>query len=197
MGRAQQFDIEVILDAALEEGSEGGFERLSASAVARRLGAPSGSLYHRYPNRDAMVAALWLRTVKRFQAGYLAALATDQPAEQRAHAAIDCAFDWCAGNPRQARLLLCYRREDLLQSATPVEISREAQSLNDDLTVGLVRLASEINPASPDLPRVRLVCITLPGAVIREALPRQCPIEEAQKRLVHEAASALLASGES
>ncbi len=202
MGRAEQFDSETILDAALAEGAASGFERLSASAVARRLGAPSGSLYHRYSNRDAMVAALWLRTVRRFQAAYLAVLAADEPAAKRIHAAIDCVFDWCVRNPSQARLLQCYRREDLLQAATPVQVSREAQGLNDDLAAAFSRLAGEIDPASPDLARIQFVCVTLPGAVIRDALRgaqpdtsrEQCRIGDAQKKLVHEAASALLSA---
>src|SRR5690349_25083603 len=77
MGRPARFDADQLLDEALALAAEGGPEAVTMAAVAQRAGAPSGSLYHRFAGRSALLAALWLRTVADFQAGYLTALLDD------------------------------------------------------------------------------------------------------------------------
>ena len=66
----------------------------SVVGVAKLLGAPSGSVYHRFPTRDALIAAAWLDALRDFQSGFLAALA--QPDLDAA--AVDAATHvprWC------------------------------------------------------------------------------------------------------
>ncbi|WCD85969.1 hypothetical protein KPP03845_102310 [Streptomyces xanthophaeus] len=50
----------------------GGPDAVTMSAVAQAVGAPSGSVYHRFAGRPALLAEVWLRTVEAFQEGYLA-----------------------------------------------------------------------------------------------------------------------------
>ena len=66
-----------MLDAAGALLVAGGAHGLTASAVARSLSAPSGSVYHRFASRDHLAAALWLRTVERFDRDVVAGLHAD------------------------------------------------------------------------------------------------------------------------
>lgn len=194
MARPSKFNEETILDAALDEGRRAGFERLSASSVAKRLGAPSGSLYHRYPSRDALMAALWLRAVERFQAGYLEIIKGEGPPLVRARAAARFVFDWCCKHPAEAQLLLRYRREDLLTGKFPRSVSQRAATLNHLPLRGLRRLAHELCPMSPDFERVRFVCVSIPMAAVRDSLVAGKQPCDSMAQLLDEAVVALLAT---
>ena len=75
MPRPAKFDADQLLDTAAGlVVSEGGPAALTMTAVADRLGAPSGSIYHRFRSRDLLAASLWLRAVERFQDAVLPAL---------------------------------------------------------------------------------------------------------------------------
>ncbi|MCP5069714.1 MAG: TetR/AcrR family transcriptional regulator [bacterium] len=191
MGRPVKFNETAILDAALEEGQHLGFERLSASRVAKRLGAPSGSLYHRYRSRDTLVGALWLRTVERFQGGYLEVLCGEGTASSRARAAAQYALDWVRAHPAEAQLLLRYRREDLLKDGTPGSLSRRASVLNQQVSKAFRALAHEISPEAPDMERVRFACIAIPLAAARDALFERHSPPDSANALVDEAVAAL------
>lgn len=77
MPRPPRFDADELLDAAVLLAAAGGPAAVTMSAVAQTVGAPSGSVYHRFPGRPALLAEVWLRTVEDFQEGYLAALDGD------------------------------------------------------------------------------------------------------------------------
>ena len=193
MGRPVKFEEGAILDAALEEGRRVGFERLSASGVAKRIGAPSGSLYYRYRTRDALVGALWLRTVERFQEGYLEVLNGPGTPSARARAAARYALGWVRRHPSEAGLLLRYKRKDLLKEGNPKWLSRRAAVLNRPVTAAFAALARELDPGSPDVDRVRFACITIPTAAARDALTDGQALPDAVDGFVDEAVAALLA----
>lgn len=192
MARPVRFTEDAILDAALEEGSSQGFERVSASRVARRLGAPSGSIYHRYRSRDALMAALWLRTVQRFQAGYLAILGRDEPALERGRAAAQHVVTWCRKHPSAAQLLLRYRCEDLLSGEMPPAVKKRAATLNEPAARALRSLAAELSPGAPDIERARFACVTIPLAAVRDALVAGRRPPDGIDSLLDEAVVALL-----
>jgi len=197
MSRPRKFDEEAILNAALEVGGEAGFERLSVSRVAGRVGAPSGSVYHRYASRDALMAALWLRTVERFQAGYLEALDGEAPALERARAAALHVVRWSREYRHAATLLLRYRCEDLLDGAMPEAFAKRAATLNEAAVRRVVALAGELWPGSPDVERVRFACVSVPMAAVRESLVAKKSPPKSVERLVDETVVALLQKGTS
>lgn len=78
--RPPRFDAPALLDAALKLAATGGPAAVTMAAVAKSAGAPSGSVYHRFPDRPALLSALWLRTLGGFQRGFLAELGShDDP----------------------------------------------------------------------------------------------------------------------
>lgn len=104
MGRPPQHTADNFLDAAARLFVAGGARALTMNAVAREVGAPSGSIYHRFPDRAALLAALWVRTTTAFQRDYLEVLG-EQPTPDSAVRAATWLVDWCRGQLPQAVVL--------------------------------------------------------------------------------------------
>lgn len=168
MGRAAKYTDQDVLDAALEIVAEEGASAATAVAIAKRLGAPSGSIYHRFASRDLILAALWVRTVRRFQRGFLEALAAEDTA-QAVRRAVAHVLEWSATHRSEARILAMYRREDLL-AQWPEELGEDLSSLNEDVKRA-VRHFTTTHFGSADatsLGKARFALIELPYAAVRQ-----------------------------
>jgi len=135
MGRHAKFNEDQILDATLHLVADGGPGAATIAAIAERLGAPSGSLYHRFKSRDLLLARLWVRTIKRFQRGFLAALAGDDLDAAALGAALHV-VRWSREHMDEARVLLLFRREDLA-ARWAEDLGKELASLNSDVESAL------------------------------------------------------------
>lgn len=76
--RGQQ-RVEEILDAAEAVFSEMGVDAGTTNAIAERAGASVGSLYHFFPNKDAILQALTVRYAESMQSLLLRELRMDEP----------------------------------------------------------------------------------------------------------------------
>jgi AcrR family transcriptional regulator len=135
MGRPAKFDSEQILDATAQLVAEGGPGLATVAGIAERLGAPTGSIYHRFNSRDLLLARLWIRTVRRSQEGGVAAISQTDVKK----AAIDAALHvprWSRSNLEDACILLLYRREQLAEQ-WPAELGDELATLNDPLKAAI------------------------------------------------------------
>jgi AcrR family transcriptional regulator len=112
VGRPAKFDSEQILDTTARIVAEAGPGQATVAAVAQRLGAPSGSIYHRFESRDLLLARLWVRTVRRAQEGFVAALRLPDLEQAALEAALHIPR-WSRQHLPEATVLLLYRREDL------------------------------------------------------------------------------------
>jgi len=120
-----------MLDAALRLVAEGGPGAATIVGIAGLLGAPVGSIYHRFASRDLLLARLWIRTIKSFQRGFLEALEADDLDEAALGAAL-YNVEWTREHLEEARVLLLYRREDLAER-WPEELGEDLAALNDDV----------------------------------------------------------------
>src|SRR3954468_11327941 len=101
------FDHTDFLDAALVLVAERGPSAATIAAITQLLRAPTGSFYHRFPSRDALLGELWLQTVLAFQDG--------APAAREAGDWLDVALHtprWVREHVDEGRLLLLYHRDD-------------------------------------------------------------------------------------
>ena len=57
MGRPARFAADELLDVALDLAAAGGPEAVTMAGVAEAAGAPSGSVYHRFAGRPALLGA--------------------------------------------------------------------------------------------------------------------------------------------
>lgn len=124
MGRPAKFNHDDVLDAAAGLVAEGGPARATVSQIAERLGAPTGSIYHRFDSRELLLAHLWVRTAGRAQEGFLAALGHED-LEVGTRAAALHIPRWSRAHLVDATVMLLYRRVELAE--------RWPDELGDDL----------------------------------------------------------------
>ncbi|MFC4223504.1 TetR/AcrR family transcriptional regulator [Lysinibacter cavernae] len=170
MGRNPKYSTNEILDAARTLIARGGVGAATVVAIAAELGAPSGSIYHRFPSRDLIIAQLWIRTVQRFQAGYVRALRN--PDRMRARSsAVRYVLQWSAENPSDAGILLSQSRTQLL-ATWPNELGSELVTLNDEVAAAMSEFVKDwFGSATPEaVGRARFALIELPYAAVRAHL---------------------------
>ncbi|KXP00809.1 hypothetical protein AXK60_23860 [Tsukamurella pseudospumae] len=97
-------DPDELLDAAVRLFARDGTRGLTVAAVAREAKSPSGSVYHLYPGRPALLAAVWLRAVRRFQDAYTAAWGDIGTAAEAA-ASVHWVVDRCRADLGEALVL--------------------------------------------------------------------------------------------
>jgi AcrR family transcriptional regulator len=131
MGRNAHFSSDQILGAALVILSERGPEGVTMSAISRQTGAPIGSLYHRFPSRDHLMARLWLDSVESFQSGFLEALARGDGLSAALYTP-----RWVREHFREGKILLLFRREELVTGKWPPEVQERAAALPQKLEDG-------------------------------------------------------------
>ncbi|MEH1099593.1 TetR/AcrR family transcriptional regulator [Micromonospora sp. CPCC 205561] len=156
---------DVMLDAVRALVLAGGPAAASARAVCLATGVSSGSVYHRFPRRDDLVAAAWLRAQDRFLRVYLEALGpADAEAGVRAAVVV---LTWCRSHPDDAALLLRHALRDLLRGETSPAIAEEARTRRRALTLALAAVA---HATGHHLADVVLALVDLPYAVARRAI---------------------------
>lgn len=132
MGRPPKFDRGDMVRAALRLVSDRGPRAVTMAAVAREVGAPTGSIYHRYDSREALLAELWMDVVEDFQDGFEERLARASDVEGAVRAAVFMAA-WARDHMMQARLLLLHRRQDFVPGDWPAGLVQRAASLEPQL----------------------------------------------------------------
>jgi AcrR family transcriptional regulator len=185
-----RFRTDEFLDAALTLFAEGGLQAVTMAGVARAVGAPSGSLYHRFAGRPALMASLWLRAVERFQDGYLTTLTCSDPM-RAAHRAAAHVLRWVREHPAEALLLLTHGPDDVSGPDIPVELISRHDATRRRLDEALVELRSRL-PGPVSSTRLRFAVIDLPYAAVRPYLQQGQPLPAEVDGLVAEALDAVL-----
>lgn len=121
-----------MVGAALRLAAERGPHAVTIAAVARAIGAPTGSIYHRYESREQLLAELWMDVVESFQAGFVAVLARANDVDGAVAAARFMAA-WTREHLREARMLLLHRRQDFVAGAWPPDLVGRAAALEPQL----------------------------------------------------------------
>jgi AcrR family transcriptional regulator len=167
MGRPALHDTQTLLDVARTIAADRGPASVTISAVSAASGAPSGSLYHRFDDRAALLGQLWLRTTDRFQSGFLAAL-DSAPGVEGCVAAAVYVVTWSRDHSAEARLLL-RGPDDFAAADWPAATRHRAAADRRALSEALRQRAGELEEPNP-LDRVLLATIDLPLAIVRRHL---------------------------
>lgn len=138
MARPAKFTSDQILDAARDAALEH-WRETTIAHVAYRVGAPVGSIYYRFPSRDALFGSLWARSIGLFHHGLLLAAEIDDPRASLA-AMSRHVPQFCRENPGEAKAMTLYRLSDLLEKVPAAERTRLA-AINDGVDAGLRRVA--------------------------------------------------------
>ncbi|WP_319437118.1 TetR/AcrR family transcriptional regulator [Mycobacterium sp. RTGN5] len=166
MAPPRKHETDAILDAARGLVLAEGPRAASVAAIAKASGAPVGTLYHRFGNRDGILAATWLRALDRFQS--LAVAATADSAVATAVAMALSAIEFARSFPGDARLLLTVRPEDLVD-ADGGDLVAAITSRNAPLAERLRELARELYGADDrrSLDVLQRAVVDLPYAAVR------------------------------
>ncbi|MCV7198280.1 TetR family transcriptional regulator [Mycobacterium angelicum] len=167
MAPPRKHETDVILDATRALVLAHGPRAASVAAIAAASGAPAGTLYHRFGNRDGVVLAAWLRALQRFQSRALAAEADS--ALETATAMAVAAIAFARELPDDARLLLTIRPADLVDGQPDATFGETLAAMNSPLIERVRALAAQLygsdDPRSVDA--VNRAVADLPYAVVR------------------------------
>jgi AcrR family transcriptional regulator len=178
---------QAMLDTARGLLLEGGPAAASARGVGLAMGAPSGSIYHRFPRRDDLMAATWLRAQDRFLEAYLERLAGNDLAAGVAAAVL--VLSWCGANTADAALLLRYSLRELLRDDISPALAERAQANQARLGDGLRSYVDAVQVPAAD---VTLAVIDLPYAMARRIHREGRRFDAAEESALQRAASLLL-----
>jgi AcrR family transcriptional regulator len=131
MGRKAYFQHNEFIDAAMQIIVEDGLGALTIAVLAKRINAPVGSVYHRFPSRDALLAELWLNIIELYQNEFLKYLQEDG-----LKATLD-GLKWVRTHPYEARIMLLYRLEDVTSGEWPEDLQKRASRLAKELQEGI------------------------------------------------------------
>lgn len=167
MGRKAYFKRDEFMDAAMRMVAERGPGALTVSMLAKGMNAPIGSVYHRFPSRDVLLAEAWIRVVESFQREFLGALAKDG-----LQAALNT-IRWVREHPREACILLLYRREELVSGPWPEHLKGRVASLSRELDSGIRAFAKKQfgHAGKEALRRATFALVDVPLAAVRRHLP--------------------------
>jgi AcrR family transcriptional regulator len=191
VGRPPAISDDDVLDAALRLMAETG--DAAAVGIARALGVPSGSIYHRFKSRDHILASLWLRTTRRFQDGFIHSLAAVDPTQGARRAALHL-LALARTSPAEAALLWIHRREDLV-GEWPDDLAGSAARLGSEFAVALRKAADRLGFTGPGLDRVRFALLDVPQAAVRRGLVHGDVPWSTLETLVAESIDALIGPG--
>ena len=167
MAPPRKHETDAILDATRTLVLTQGPRAASVAAIAKASGAPAGTLYHRFGNRNGILTAAWLRALERFQTRAMAA--TGESATEAAVAMGVAAVQFARAAPEDARLLLTIRPSDLLDGAPDAEFAATVTAMNAPLIDRVRELAHEIfgDDDARSIDALTRAVVDLPYAVVR------------------------------
>lgn len=218
MARPPRYATSHLLDAALELAAGGGPAAVTMAAVAKSTGAPSGSVYHRFADRPALLSALWLRTLDGFHEGFLAALGPaatsgaappggggddgggngggggDDDVREAAVAAARHTVEWSRRHPAEAGLLR-YGAADFGHDDWPEEARRQLRAANRRVHQAVSALAHRLDMTGrAATERVSVAVIDLPYALVQRHLRDGTAVPAYTAGTAEECVRALLAT---
>ncbi|WP_205697456.1 TetR/AcrR family transcriptional regulator [Conexibacter sp. SYSU D00693] len=194
MPRPRLHDVDALLDQAEAIVARDGAAALTVRALAQAAGAPSGTIYHAFGSRDAVLARVWLRAAERFGAvqGERVAGAGDPVGAVVAAATAPLAM--LDEAPQSARVLLALRREDLPAGELPAALVAELHEAHRRLVALLRRLAEGVfgRRDAPALEAVTVCVVDLPTALVLRPLQRDGRLSPAAAARLDAAVRAVL-----
>jgi AcrR family transcriptional regulator len=175
MVRTARFSAEHFIDAAIALVAEGGPGSATMQAIARRVGAPTGSIYHRFESRSAILAAAWNASY-----GSLARVLTPLLQSGRPREAALALLPWAGGDRHRACFLLLHEPISLFEDAPPPEsLRQEMEQLEGEMDQAFRACIARISDGTireEDLARAKFLIFDAPIAILRPHLQAESAI---------------------
>jgi AcrR family transcriptional regulator len=185
-----KFSQEDFFAAAVAIASTEGPAAVTIASITARLGAPTGSFYHRFASRNALLGELWLRTVLDFQEGISAALDANDGLGAALHTPA-----WVRAHLENARLLLLYDRRDFVAGGWPAELREQVAAMTQRMEAGSLRRARVIfgKDGREEVRLAQFLISEVPVAAVRQHLARNEPPPTLVERLIRTTYRAVVA----
>jgi AcrR family transcriptional regulator len=151
---------------------------MSIAAVSKAAGVPTGSIYHRFSSRDALLAEVWLSATARFHAAVLpriSAIASEADA-------VECALAtprFTRNDHAAAAVLSSHRREEFIRPEAPEEYRTRAAKHAAEMRDAIAQAAARLFPADPrGKEKLAVAVIGIPLGAVRVFLPQAIPPRE-------------------
>lgn len=158
--------------SARELAAEHGPAAVTVEAIVRRIGAPTGSFYHRFNSRETVLARVWLEAIGSYQQGFLEALEANDGLAAALHA-----VHWARRDPTTAALVLLHRRQDFLAGDWPAPLREEVEAqwrqVEEAVRDFAARAFGRANAQS--IRRAQFALADIPIAAVRPHLARREP----------------------
>jgi|HubBroStandDraft_3_1064219.scaffolds.fasta_scaffold03074_4 AcrR family transcriptional regulator len=189
MGHAKFSQVD-FLSAAQAIAAAEGPAAVTIASITARLGAPTGSFYHRFASRNVVLGELWLRTVLDFQEGIGAALDAGDGLRAALHTPA-----WVRAHLDNARLLLMYDRRDFVQGEWPEELRERVAEMTARMEAGSRQRARVIFGADgrEEVRLAQFLIAEVPVAAVRQHLVRREPPPPLVDRLIRTTYRAVVA----
>ena len=176
MVRTARFSAEHFIDAAIALVAEGGPGAATLQAIARRVGAPTGSIYHRFASRSAILATAWNDSY-----GSLTRLLAPLLRAGRPREAALALLPWAGEDRQRARFLLLHEPVSLFEDAPPPEpLRQEMERLEEEMDAAfracIAQAAGSGAIREEDLARAKFLIFDAPIAILRPHLLTDSPI---------------------
>ncbi|HMR08279.1 MAG TPA: TetR/AcrR family transcriptional regulator [Polyangiaceae bacterium] len=195
MPRAAAFSKDEIAAAAVELAAAGGPGNVTMQGVAAAVGAPSGSIYHRFAGRPELLATVWARCLDDFQLFWWDKAGC---AQDPGDAAV-VTLAWARKRRACAKVLLVNSPREFLSDDTPEAARNVIRELQQRSTERLVELAERFlcRCDTEAVERTVFALATVPMATLRGPLLADAPITRCAEALVRETAACLLSRSRS
>ena len=151
------------LSAARSLAAASGPASVTVTSVTQKLGAPTGSFYHRFASRDVLLANVWLDTALAFQTDFVAAIKAGDGLAAALHTPI-----WVRANLEEARAFLLYHRDDFAHGNWPQDLKDRVVRQGRRVDAGYKRLARDTfgGVGTNELRLARFVLADVPKAAV-------------------------------
>ncbi|NKF49661.1 TetR/AcrR family transcriptional regulator [Shewanella sp. WXL01] len=109
---------QAVLDAALTLFVENGFHGTSTASIAKHAGVATGTLFHHFATKDAILTELFVTIKTRFASEITSKAALNGDFEHDANALWQQAIDWALANPLQQAFFLHFSLSSEIPSNT-------------------------------------------------------------------------------
>ncbi|SDE57048.1 TetR/AcrR family transcriptional regulator [Belnapia rosea] len=185
MVRTARFSEDDFIDATMALVAEGGPAAATMQAIARQVGAPTGSIYHRFESRSAVLGAAWNAAYGSFVKALAPLLREGRPRE-----AALAILPWSRENERRARFLLLNEPIALFEDTPPPAPLREELERLENEFDGAFRACvagcGDGTVRDEELARAKFLIFDAPIAILRPHLVKGGPLPLFAERMIAE-----------
>jgi AcrR family transcriptional regulator len=190
MGRKPRVSDADLVAAATRVAARLGPARATVELIAKEARVPVGSVYHRFPSRAALLAAVWIAAAGRFGADVIARLDTAKTVDELLEAAL-VTPGFVRADPSAGVVLFANRREDFLADA-PGPSKNRAAELTSALQGSIAGAARRLLPGTRrGRELVSVAILGIPYGAVRIFLPQALPPPELDSVILAAARAAL------